>query len=90
MSRSSDPCFNGLTFCASIAAPKSPLNSVSVLLFLTDALFFLLNEMGFYNFLIGVFSIALIVVSNHDVFVFCCLLRSTFRVSAMCIPLLSS
>ena len=42
--RNYDPYFNGLSFCASISAPKLPLNSASILLFLTAASCVLLYE----------------------------------------------
>ena len=65
MSRNSNPWFNGLYFCAAIAAPQLPLNATSILIFLTAASCVLLNEkMGFSNFWISVFSISLIVVTS--------------------------
>ena len=46
--------------------------------------------MGFSNFWIGIFSVALIVVTSHDAFVDCWLFNLPFRVFAMSIPLSSS
>ena len=51
----------------------------------------LLNKkMGFSDFLFGVFSIALIVVTSHDSFVECWLFSLPFRVFVISIPLSTS
>ena len=48
MSQNSDPYLTGLSLCAAITTPKSPLNAASILLFLTAASYVLLNDkMGF-------------------------------------------
>ena len=80
-----------MLFCAVNSAPKVPLNNASILLFLDAASFVLLNDkIGLFNFLIGIFSIYLIVVTNHDVLVFFCLLNLPLRIFARYIPFSSS
>ena len=72
MLRNSYLYFIGMSFCAAIAAPKLPLNTASILILLTAASFVLLNKkMGLSIFLIGVFSITLIVITSHDGLVNC-------------------
>ena len=63
----SDPYFIGLPFGAAITVSKSPLNAASILLFLTAASCVLLNKkMGSLDCWIGVFIIALVVVTIHN------------------------
>ena len=80
-----------MPFYAAIYVPELLLNYASILIFLSTASFVILNEKtGLSNLRIDFFSIALIVVTNHYVFVLCYLLILPSRISAMCTPLLSS
>ena len=74
-------------FCAEIYVPKFLLNSAIIFIFLDAALFVLLNEkIGLSYFCIVIFSISLGFFTNHDVFVFCCILSLPFRMFSEYIP----